>query len=90
MITVNSFITMIRIKICKEIGKKKKYKNIVKADWARTDYWKPMIIVLILLHNFFFLRINYSGNINILYNGSMIKKNVLVPYSIIQLHVYKY
>lgn len=55
MITVNSFITMIRITICKEIGKKKKYnKNIVKADWARTDYWKPMIIVLILLHNFFF------------------------------------
>lgn len=55
MITVNSCITMIRITICKEIGKKKKYnKNIVKADWARTDYWKPMIIVLILLHNFFF------------------------------------
>lgn len=54
MITVNSCITMIRITICKEIGKKKKYnKNIVKADWARTDYWKPMIIVLILLHNFF-------------------------------------
>lgn len=89
MITVNSFITMIRITICKEIGKKKYNKNIVKADWARTDYWKPMIIVLILLHNFF-LRINYSGNINILYNGSMINKNVLVPYSIIQLHVYKY
>lgn len=54
MITVNSFITMIRITICKEIGKKKYNKNIVKADWARTDYWKPMIIVLILLHNFFF------------------------------------
>lgn len=54
MITVNSCITMIRITICKEIGKKKKYnKNIVKADWARTDYWKPMIIVLILLHNSF-------------------------------------
>lgn len=57
MITVNSFITMIRITIWKEIGKKKKYnKNIVKADWARTDYWKPMVIVLILLHNFFFLK----------------------------------
>lgn len=54
MITVNSCITMIRITICKEIGKKKYNKNIVKADWARTDYWKPMIIVLILLHNFFF------------------------------------
>lgn len=56
MITVNSFITMIRITICKEIGKKKYNKNIVKADWARTDYWKPMIIVLILLHNFFFFK----------------------------------
>lgn len=35
MITVNSFITMIRITICKEIGKKK---NTIKILLKRTGH----------------------------------------------------